>query len=87
VSSTLCILCGGCADVCPESCYRLVDVGQIRGNERIREIIQARFGTDPPPASAILKDEERCTRCALCARRCPTGAITMERYEEEEVVA
>jgi NADPH-dependent glutamate synthase beta subunit-like oxidoreductase len=87
VSSTLCILCGGCADVCPESCYRLVDVRQIRGDERIREIIQARFDTDPPPASAILKDEERCTRCGLCARRCPTGAITMERYEEEEVVA
>ena len=30
--------------------------------------------------SAILKDEDRCIRCALCAQRCPTHAITMERF-------
>ena len=30
--------------------------------------------------SAILKDEDRCIRCALCAERCPTHAITMERF-------
>lgn len=87
VSSTRCILCGGCADVCPESCYRLVDVGQIRGDERILRILQARFGNDRPPASAILKDETRCTRCGLCARRCPTRAITMELFEEREAPA
>ena len=29
--------------------------------------------------SAILKDEDRCIRCALCAMRCPVDAITMER--------
>ena len=29
--------------------------------------------------SAILKDEDRCIRCALCAQRCPVDAITMER--------
>jgi len=31
--------------------------------------------------SAIIKDETRCIRCGLCAVRCPTGAITMERIE------
>ena len=30
---------------------------------------------------AIIKDETRCIRCGLCAVRCPTGAITMERVE------
>jgi ferredoxin len=29
--------------------------------------------------SAIIKDEERCLRCGMCAKRCPTGAVTMER--------
>ncbi|MBK9165828.1 MAG: 4Fe-4S binding protein [Acidobacteria bacterium] len=29
--------------------------------------------------SAILKDEDRCIRCALCAIRCPVDAISMER--------
>jgi Fe-S-cluster-containing hydrogenase component 2 len=29
--------------------------------------------------SAILKDEERCIRCALCVMRCPADAIAMER--------
>jgi len=33
----------------------------------------------------MLKDDEACTRCALCADRCPTYAITMEafRFKEE----
>jgi NAD-dependent dihydropyrimidine dehydrogenase PreA subunit len=87
ISSTRCILCGGCADVCPESCYRIVDVAQIRGDERLAPILRARFGTDGPSGSAILKDEKRCTRCGLCERRCPTHAITMERFEETEVPA
>jgi ferredoxin len=87
ISSTKCILCGGCADVCPESCYRLVDVAQIRGDDRILQIIRARFGADRPVGSAIIKDEKRCTRCGLCAKRCPTRAITMELFEEREVPA
>ena len=35
-------------------------------------------------AGAIVKDEERCIRCGLCAQRCPTGAITMEALELDE---
>jgi formate dehydrogenase (NADP+) beta subunit len=37
------------------------------------------------PYTAFLYAEERCIRCALCAIRCPTGAITMERFRFEEV--
>ena len=36
------------------------------------------------PRGAIVKDEERCIRCGLCAERCPTGAITMEALELDE---
>ena len=65
-----CVLCGGCADVCPTQCLKLVPLSEI-------DIDWA--GMDPNSDSAILKDEDRCIRCALCAMRCPTDAITMER--------
>ncbi len=84
-SSTRCILCGGCVDVCPESCYRLIDIRQIRPDEKIVRLLHARYGTDQPAGFAIIKDEERCIRCGLCAKRCPASAITMELFEEEEV--
>ena len=78
-----CILCGGCADVCPESCLRLVDVARLRGSEALQNAFMARYGRVPGPGEqgAIIKDETRCIRCGLCAVRCPTGAITMERVE------
>jgi NADPH-dependent glutamate synthase beta subunit-like oxidoreductase len=78
-----CILCGGCADVCPEYCLRLVDVARLRGNEQLEAAFVARYGRVPSPGEqgAIIKDETRCIRCGLCAARCPTGAITMERVE------
>jgi NADPH-dependent glutamate synthase beta subunit-like oxidoreductase len=78
-----CILCGGCADVCPEYCLRLVDVANLRGDEKLQSAFLARYGRVPGPGEqgAILKDETRCIRCGLCAVRCPTGAITMERVE------
>jgi formate dehydrogenase beta subunit len=65
-----CVLCGGCVDVCPTQCLKLVPLSDI-------SIDWA--GMDPDTDSAILKDEDRCIRCALCAMRCPTDAITMER--------
>ena len=78
-----CILCGGCADVCPEYCLRLVDVARLRGDERLQSAFVARYGRIPVAGEqgAIIKDETRCIRCGLCATRCPTGAITMERVE------
>jgi formate dehydrogenase (NADP+) beta subunit len=78
-----CVLCGGCADVCPEFCLRLVDVADLRGDEKLEAALLARYGHVPARGEqgAIIKDETRCIRCGLCAARCPTGAITMERVE------
>lgn len=78
-----CILCGGCADVCPESCLRLVDTAALRGDDRLAAAFRARYGRIPAPGErgAIVKDEARCIRCGLCAARCPTHAITMERVD------
>ncbi len=81
-----CILCGGCADVCPEYCLRLVSLENLRGDETLRQLYKNRYGEEPVgEGSAIIKDEERCIRCALCAQRCPVDAITMERFLFKEV--
>jgi NADPH-dependent glutamate synthase beta subunit-like oxidoreductase len=78
---TRCVLCGGCADVCPTQCLKLVPLSQLIPSSDLDAAIAATLGPNPDRAihSAILKDEDRCIRCALCAMRCPTDAIIMER--------
>ncbi len=71
-----CILCGGCADVCPELCLKLVPVSQLEGNNPFAD----------GELTAIIMDTTKCIRCALCAIRCPVGAITMERFTFNEVM-
>jgi len=79
--SETCILCGGCADVCPELCLRLVSCDRLTGDDGLGVALRAQYGdVDLSTMSAIVKDEEQCIRCALCAERCPVGAITMERF-------
>jgi NADPH-dependent glutamate synthase beta subunit-like oxidoreductase len=79
--SSRCILCGGCADVCPTLCLKLVPASALNPSTSLLELFEAELGeaTDLENNSAILKDEDRCIRCALCVQRCPTEAIAMER--------
>ena len=74
-----CILCGGCADVCPTVCLKLVSYDRLGDDPELQAAV-GDLGLDPSDLSAIIKDEERCIRCGLCAQRCPTTAITMEQF-------
>ncbi len=76
-----CVLCGGCVDVCPSLCLKLVPANELLGPDELEAVCDASFdGDDLATHSAIIKDETVCIRCASCALRCPTGAITMERF-------
>jgi len=67
---SLCILCGGCVDVCPEKCIRILPAEQIDGL------------TPERPSSVLVLQEERCIRCALCVERCPTNALSLDGWSE-----
>jgi NADPH-dependent glutamate synthase beta subunit-like oxidoreductase len=70
-----CLLCGGCVDVCPNSCLRLIrpEEAEIEGET---ELISGK--------TLLIKDEESCIRCGFCVKRCPTGAIDMVNFEFEK---
>jgi NADPH-dependent glutamate synthase beta subunit-like oxidoreductase len=98
--SEKCILCGGCVDVCPEYCLKMLTLDRLEGDEDVDRLIQAKLGPSLvefqrrsgdlhllSEGTAMIKDEERCIRCGLCAERCPTGAITMEAFAFREELA
>ena len=76
-----CVLCGGCADVCPTLCLKLTPLSAVEMTADLRRAVDETLGPDADLSehSIILKDEDRCIRCAACAMRCPADAITMER--------
>jgi ferredoxin len=98
-NSSKCLLCGGCVSICPMSCYRLVRLDKIQGDQSLERLVDAKIkiplasfykaedkGEILQRATAMIKDETLCIRCGLCEKRCPTGAITMETFQFEEML-
>ena len=89
---TKCILCGGCVDICPKSCFRMARLDEIEGDENLSKLVKSLYGVSYEEAerlnlaTVIFKDESRCIQCGLCVKRCPTGTITMEEYHRESAL-
>jgi NADPH-dependent glutamate synthase beta subunit-like oxidoreductase len=73
----LCIICGGCVDVCPMDVIHMVDMSDVVDDGAIPAVGETKKWDH---GVAFFLDETACIRCALCVIRCPTDAITMNRY-------
>ena len=82
----LCIECDACADICPMDCLSFVangDEADLRGRLRApaHNTAQALYVSAALKTSRVMvKDEDLCLHCGLCAERCPTGAWDMQRF-------
>lgn len=80
--SERCILCGACADICPELCLQVLSADRLVGDDAVVGLLRGLAESeDLSGLSAIVMDQEHCIRCGLCAQRCPVDAISMERFE------
>jgi NADPH-dependent glutamate synthase beta subunit-like oxidoreductase/ferredoxin len=84
----LCIECDACIDVCPVQCLAITpNAGEDELRARVplpaNNLEQALFVSDPLPQTArvMLKDEDLCVHCGLCAERCPTAAWDMQKFD------
>lgn len=85
-STPLCIECDACVDVCPMDCITFTENGEEEDlRKRLRapalNLQQDLYIADGLKTGRIMvKDEDVCLHCGLCAERCPTGAWDMNKF-------
>ena len=82
----LCIECDACVDACPESCINFVDNGseedlRTRLKAPAANPTQSLYVSGPVASGKVMvKDENVCLHCSICAERCPTAAWEMQKF-------
>jgi ferredoxin len=86
-TAPLCIECDACIDICPVTCLTITVNGEeddLRGrlSAPAVNLNQELYVSDalPQTARVMVKDEDLCIHCGLCAERCPTAAWDMRRF-------
>jgi len=87
-SAKLCIECDACLDICPVDCLTIThngDEAELRGRlkapaKNLAQPLYVSAGL-PQTGRVMVKDEDLCVHCGLCAERCPTAAWDMQKSE------
>jgi ferredoxin len=87
-TANLCIECDACVDVCPVNCLTITADGplddlKMRLSAPATNPSQAIYTSDALPQTKriMVKDEDVCLHCGLCAERCPTAAWDMRQFD------
>ena len=81
-----CIECDACVDICPVDCINFIkngDENDVRSRLRVPALDeeQSLYVSDTLPTGRVMvKDEDVCLHCGLCAERCPTAAWDMNQF-------
>jgi formate dehydrogenase beta subunit len=82
----LCIECDACVDICPTDCITFTHDGdeaelRTRLKAPAQNLTQDLYVSAPLKTQRVMvKDEDVCLHCGLCAERCPTGAWDMQKF-------
>ena len=85
-TSSLCIECDACVDICPMDCITFTPNGEeaelrTRLSAPSKNLTQDLYVQDGLKTGRVMvKDEDVCLHCGLCAERCPTGAWDMQKF-------
>ena len=92
-TGSLCIECDACVDICPTDCITFTENGE-EADLRTRlkapspNVTQDLYvANDLKTGRVMVKDEDVCLHCGLCAERCPTGAWDMKKFYLETAQA